>query len=175
MRPERTLKTLEDIRDAAAFILEATGGKTGDDYRRNRLLRQAIERNFEVIGEAMGRLVREDPVTVGRIAEHERIIAFRNILIHGYDLVDDELVWDTIQSKVPCCWPRSKGFSRTNHHDGRSLLRLSSEERALDKTIAEVGERYRYRQYGDGVAAANDAQITASLCSGNQGLSSKSR
>lgn len=101
MRPERTSKTLEDIRDAAAFILEATGGKTGDDYAQDRLLRQAVERNFELIGEAMGRLAREDPATTSRIGEHKRIIAFRNVLIHGYDLVDDELVWDTVQQKVP--------------------------------------------------------------------------
>lgn len=101
MRPDRTLKTLEDIRDAASFILEATREKTPRDYSEGRLLRQAVERNFEVIGEAVGRLVREDPATVERIGEHERIIAFRNVLIHGYDLVDDELVWDTIQDKVP--------------------------------------------------------------------------
>lgn len=40
----------------------------------------------------MGRLAREDPATARRIGEHERIIAFQNVLIHGYDLVDDELV-----------------------------------------------------------------------------------
>lgn len=35
------------------------------------------------------------------MSEHERIIAFRNVLIHGYDLADDELVWDTIENKLP--------------------------------------------------------------------------
>ncbi len=101
MRPDRTLKILEDIRDAASFILEATHGKTLEDYGKDRLLRQAVERNFEIVGEAMGRLVRNDPDTASRIGEHERIIAFRNVLIHGYDLVDEELVWDTIENKVP--------------------------------------------------------------------------
>ena len=101
MRPDRTLKALEDIRDAASFILEATHAKTLEDYSRDRLLRQAVERNFEIVGEAMGRLARNDPDTASRIGEHERIIAFRNVLIHGYDLVDAELVWDTIENKVP--------------------------------------------------------------------------
>lgn len=102
MRPEdRTLKTLEDIRDAASFILEATEKKTREDYGRDRLLRQAAERNFEIIGEAVGRLARNDPDTARGISEHERIVAFRNVLIHGYDLVNDELVWDTIRNKVP--------------------------------------------------------------------------
>jgi uncharacterized protein with HEPN domain len=35
------------------------------------------------------------------LSEHERIVAFRHVLIHGYDLVDDELVWDTIRTKLP--------------------------------------------------------------------------
>lgn len=87
--------------DRTQTILEATTGKDREDYSRNRLLRQAIERNFEIIGEAMRRLTRESPETARQISEHERIIAFRNILIHGYDLVDDELVWDTVKEKVP--------------------------------------------------------------------------
>jgi len=60
MQP-KTPKLLEDIRDAAAFIREATRGKTSDDYRRERLLRQAIERNFEIAGEAINRLAQHDP------------------------------------------------------------------------------------------------------------------
>ena len=110
MRPERTLKTLEDIRDAAAFILESVRGKSSEDYFRNRLLRQAVERNFEIIGEAMDRLTREDPETAKRIGDYERIIAFRNVLIHGYDLVNDELVWDTVQSKVPVLLAEIEGL-----------------------------------------------------------------
>lgn len=99
MRPERTPAILEAIRDAASFILEANAGKSRRDYGRDRLLRQATERNFESIGEAPSR--RESPETARRISEHGRIIAFRNVLIHGYDLVDDDLVWDTVKSKVP--------------------------------------------------------------------------
>jgi uncharacterized protein with HEPN domain len=49
----------------------------------------------------VGRLARNDPQTATRLSEHERIIAFRNVLIHGYDLVEDELVWDTIRAKHP--------------------------------------------------------------------------
>ncbi len=48
-------------------------GKTLDGYRRERLLRQAIERNFEIIGEAMNRLAQHDPDTAGRISKHRRI------------------------------------------------------------------------------------------------------
>ena len=88
MRP-KSAGFLEDIRDAVGFVREVTRGKTLDDYRADRLLRQAVERNFEVIGEAMNRLTKEDPEIVECIAHASQIIAFRNVLIHGYDLVDN--------------------------------------------------------------------------------------
>lgn len=94
-------KLLEDIRDAAAFIREVAGDKTLEDYRRERLLRQAIERNFEIIGEAVNRLAQHDPDTAGRITKHRRIVDFRNLLTHGYDLIDHRIVWSTIDEEVP--------------------------------------------------------------------------
>ena len=100
MQP-KTPKLLEDIRDAAAFVLEAVRDKSLADYRSDRLLRQAIERNFEIIGEAIKRLAQDDPAAAGRIGDHRHIIAFRNVLIHGYDLVDHSLVWHTIEQKLP--------------------------------------------------------------------------
>ena len=97
----RSPKLLEDIRDAAAFIREVTQGKALGDYQHDRMLRQAVERNFEIIGEALKRLARHDPQTASGIGDHRQIIAFRNILIHGYDLVDHALVWSTIETQVP--------------------------------------------------------------------------
>ena len=94
-------KLLEDIRDAAAFVQQVVENKTLDDYRRDRLLRQAVERNFEIVGEAVGRLAKVDPATAARIGQHAQIIAFRNLLIHGYDLVDDAQVWHVIRQDLP--------------------------------------------------------------------------
>jgi uncharacterized protein with HEPN domain len=88
----RSPKLLEDIRDAVAFIRDVTQGRSIDDYRNDRLLRQAIERNFEIIGEAVKRLAQHDPATAAQIGNYPQIIAFRNVLIHGYDLVDHALV-----------------------------------------------------------------------------------
>ena len=65
------------------------------------MLRQAVERNFEVIGEAIKRLAQHDPDTAARIAQYPQIIAFRNVLIHGYDLVDHALVWNAIERQLP--------------------------------------------------------------------------
>ena len=94
-------KYLYDIQQAAARIAEFTAGKQFEDYRSNTMLRAAVERQFEIIGEALSQLDRLDETLVERISEHRRIIAFRNILIHGYADVDDRLVWDVIQGKLP--------------------------------------------------------------------------
>ena len=100
MRPEAP-KHLEDMRDAASFVLEVTAADSLDDYLANRLLRQAVERNFEIIGEALNRLHRSDPATAARIGDMPRIVAFRNILAHGYDAIDHEVVWYLIQEELP--------------------------------------------------------------------------
>lgn len=88
-------KYLYDIQQAASRIADFTFGKQLDDYRRNAMVRSAVERQFEIIGEALAQLAKLDEKAVVRIGEHRRIIAFRNILIHGYTEVDDRLVWDS--------------------------------------------------------------------------------
>ncbi len=97
----RSPKLLEDIRDAAAFIGEVTAGRQLAQYSADRLLRQAVERNFEIIGEAIKRLAHHDPTTADRIGSYVQIIAFRNVLIHGYDLVDHALVWNAVERQLP--------------------------------------------------------------------------
>jgi uncharacterized protein with HEPN domain len=94
-------KILEDVRLAAAHILDFTRGKTFDDYVKDEMLQSAVERQFEIIGEALNRLSKIDTETVSKITYFERIISFRNILIHGYDVVDSAVVWDVIQQNLP--------------------------------------------------------------------------
>lgn len=65
------------------------------------MLRAAVERQFEIIGEALSKLARLDADLAARVSEHRRIIAFRNILIHGYADVDHRLVWDIVETKLP--------------------------------------------------------------------------
>lgn len=100
MQP-RSIKHLSDVLDAARFIIEITKTRTAGEYEQDRVLRNAVERNFEIIGEALNRLRREDPQTAGRISESDRIIAFRNVLAHGYDIIKHEQVWNVIQQGVP--------------------------------------------------------------------------
>ncbi len=100
MRPEAK-KYLFDMAKAAGLITRFTEGKIFADYQGDPMLRSAVERQFEIIGEALAQLARIDEALAERIAEHRRIIAFRNILIHGYAQVDDRLVWDVVESKLP--------------------------------------------------------------------------
>jgi uncharacterized protein with HEPN domain len=93
-------KYLYDIAQAAELIARFTTGKTFADYLNDPMLRAAVERKFEVIGEALVQLAKRDAVVTARIGEYQRIIAFRNILIHGYADVDDRLVWGIIDSKL---------------------------------------------------------------------------
>lgn len=106
----RAHKLLEDIRDCAAFIRIATANKSIDDYRGDRMLRQAVERNFEIIGEALTRLAKVDAETATRIDHAREVIAFRNVLAHGYDLVDEATVWETIRNDVPKLIERVTGL-----------------------------------------------------------------
>ena len=93
-------KYLFDIKQAADLIAAFSGGKSFADYGQDAMLRSAIERQFEIVGEAVSQLARLDPVLAGRLTEYRRIIAFRNILIHGYADLDQRLVWDIVQTRL---------------------------------------------------------------------------
>jgi uncharacterized protein with HEPN domain len=60
-----------------------------------------VEREFEIIGEALNRLDRLAPATAAQITSLRRIVDFRNRIIHGYDSVDDIIVWRTTQQHLP--------------------------------------------------------------------------
>ncbi len=99
MRPE-SRKLIWDAREAVARIQEFTTGKTLDDYNAEVLLSSAVERQLEIVGEALHRLSRLDPQTAAGIEELSRIIGMRNVLAHGYATVDNRLVWDVVTSKL---------------------------------------------------------------------------
>ena len=92
---------LWDVREAAEAILEFSTGKTYEDYASDLMLRSAVERQFEIIGEALNQLCKIEPQWVERIPDVAQIVAFRNLLIHGYASVNDLTVWQTIQESLP--------------------------------------------------------------------------
>lgn len=96
-----TSKYLQDIRAAADLIATFTAGKSFSDYAAEQMLRSAVERQFEIIGEAMGRLAQLDRGLAESIPRYRSIVAFRNVLIHGYASVDDRIVWGIVEGEVP--------------------------------------------------------------------------
>jgi len=100
MQPE-VKKYLFDILEAARSIEHYAAGMTYRDYLTNNMAQAAIERKFEIIGEALSRIGRLDSSVLNSISEHQRIIGFRNVIIHGYDAIDSDIVWDAIQNHLP--------------------------------------------------------------------------
>ena len=99
--PHDPAKYLYDIRSSAEFLLEFTTDKTVNDYSQDRAFRSAIERELQVIGEAVMQLERVAPEVASRIPEHRSIIGFRHVLVHGYDSLRPETVWNVIEEKQP--------------------------------------------------------------------------
>lgn len=94
-------QSLYDVLDSGRAITGWCIGRTFADYQADRQFRRAVEREFEVIGEALGRLTRTAPEIAGRIEGLSRIVGFRNRIIHGYDVIDHAAVGGVIQSHLP--------------------------------------------------------------------------
>lgn len=94
-------KYLSDIQQAITLLAEFTAGKQFSDYEGDAMLRAAVEREFEISGVALSELANLDKTLAARVSEYPRIIAFRNIIAHGYAYVDSKTVWDIVHTKIP--------------------------------------------------------------------------
>ena len=92
---------LHDVARACRLIEEFVEGKTYRDYVASPLLRSAVERQFEIIGEALGQTLKIQPDLEPRVTNARRIVSFRNRLIHGYATVADEVVWGVVEGYLP--------------------------------------------------------------------------
>jgi uncharacterized protein with HEPN domain len=97
----RVCKLLEDMRRSAAEIQHDVAGLDERHYGAVRLIQKSVEREFEIIGEAMRRLRSESPEWARRLNHCDEIVAFRNVLAHGYDAVDNSRVWNIIVTHLP--------------------------------------------------------------------------
>jgi len=91
---------LHDILTAGKAVVRFTAGLTLEDYMADDLLRSGVERKFEIMGEALNRIQRQDAAVLEHIRDHRDIISFRNILAHGYDAIDDRIVWSVIRDDL---------------------------------------------------------------------------
>ncbi len=107
-------------RDDRAFLSDVVGAGTaiagfiaeidGDAYAESVLIRSATERQLEIVGEALNRLSRNDPDLAARIPELRQIVAFRNVIAHGYDVVNDDVVWRVITEDLPTLVARAQAM-----------------------------------------------------------------
>ncbi len=88
--PHSTRKLLLDLILSCEEVIEFTSDKNFEEYQVNRVLQLAIEREFEIIGEALVRLERIDQENLeDKVPEYRKIIGFRNLIAHGYDVIDE--------------------------------------------------------------------------------------
>jgi len=94
------LKRLLDAYEAIAAIERFTDNCSLDAYLDNELIQSAVERKFEIIGEALKRALETDPDVLNLIPELHRIVGTRNRIIHEYEAVDQLILWDSIQNDL---------------------------------------------------------------------------
>jgi uncharacterized protein with HEPN domain len=92
---------LWDAREAANAIAAMTAGKSFADFDGDIVLRSAVERQFEIAGEALRQLARLDAALAAKVPDLRETVAFRNILIHGYAVIDRARVWQVVQKDLP--------------------------------------------------------------------------
>jgi uncharacterized protein with HEPN domain len=100
MRPE-SAALLWDVHAAGSRVMEFIAGVNENSYSADELRRSAVERQLEIVGEALKNLRNADPETAARIPDLVRIIGLRNILAHAYTVVDDSVVWGAASKRVP--------------------------------------------------------------------------
>ncbi len=91
---------LWDMLDAAEAIMVFVSNRTFHDYQRDRMLRNAVERNMEIIGEAANRISDSFQKSHSEIP-WKSIIGQRNILIHEYGEIKNERIWAVVTKRIP--------------------------------------------------------------------------
>lgn len=104
MRPEAGAH-LWDASEAARLVQEFTRDKTEDEFYADSMIRSAVERQLEVLGEALNRLRRSDSETGARVPDLDKIVGMRNILAHEYGEIDYEIVWRAATTGIPALIP----------------------------------------------------------------------
>jgi uncharacterized protein with HEPN domain len=98
---DRRQKHLHDLGRVMSEIETFTTDRTLNDLLADRSLQLILERELEILGEALNRLLRDEPVIELSITHARRIVGLRNLLAHGYDVVDHRIIWSVIELHLP--------------------------------------------------------------------------
>jgi len=94
-------KYFYDVVKACDAIHQFTMDKTLRDYQSNLMLRSAVERQMMIIGEALNQAVHLQPDLSEQISEVREIVNLRNVIVHGYAVVENETIWGIVTDEVP--------------------------------------------------------------------------
>ena len=93
-------KYLYDMLSSCDFLITFVAGKTIEQYKQDRAFRSAVERELQIIGEALMQLDHHYPDIAARVPDYLNIIGFRHVLVHGYDRLNPATVWNAIETKL---------------------------------------------------------------------------
>ncbi len=96
---------LWDAAEAAKLVCEFASGRTKAEFNSDLVIRSAIERQLEILGEALKRLRRDDADTAARVPGLDRIVGMRNVLAHEYGDIDYEILWRATTTEIPTLIP----------------------------------------------------------------------
>jgi uncharacterized protein with HEPN domain len=94
-------KYLYDVLTACNAIQQFTMDKTLKDYQCNLMLRSAVERQLMIVGEALNQAIHIQPDLSKQIGEVREIVNLRNVIVHGYAVVENETIWGIVTDEVP--------------------------------------------------------------------------
>ena len=134
---EKTVKKyFEDIKEACQYIEEDLRDQSLEDYLKNRPLRQTVERNLEIIGEAVGKASKIDPAVREDLPEAGKLIGLRNRLIHGYDSIVHPQIYQSVKELLP---------DLERKVDERLIILANQEKKREEKKEAPERSRQRGR------------------------------
>lgn len=98
--PPRDVRALLLVAECCESIRGLTADLELDAYRDSRPVRSAVEREFITIGEAASRLAKSHPDVAARLPNLSNMIVLRHLLVHGYERVDEQIVWNIARVHV---------------------------------------------------------------------------
>ncbi len=99
--PPEVLKLLNDIAAACQAVRRYAPNLSPEQFENDVLLRSLVERQCEIVGEALRRLERIAPQVFSQIRQARRIVDFRNVIAHGYDSLDSTIVSQVVRLHIP--------------------------------------------------------------------------
>jgi uncharacterized protein with HEPN domain len=113
--PHDPFVCLEDAVSACELIQQFTLDMNEEQYAADLKTQSAVERQFEIIGEALNRIKHIDLTLLDRIDNWREIIGFRNVIAHGYDVIENEIIWNSVRKDIPALLAQLNQVLTTQH------------------------------------------------------------